>query len=121
MPDPIATLEPIDTITGQPTESYGLRRHILSPLEVLAQSVSTIAPSTTPPMTIPLVFALAGEGAWLAYAIAMAGMVLIAFCIAGFARDSASPGSLYVYTRDTLPPVFAVIPAGPGLRFPDTA
>ncbi len=62
-------------------------------------------------MTIPLVFALAGEGAWLAYALAMAAMVLIAFCIAGFARDSASPGSLYVYTRDTLPPVYSVIGA----------
>src|SRR5579863_7542966 len=102
MPDPIATLEPMDIVTAEPSSTYGLRQHILSPLEVLAQSVSTIAPSTTPPMTIPLVFALAGEGAWLAYALAMSGMVLVAFCIAGFARDSASPGSLYVYTRETL-------------------
>lgn len=111
MPDPIATLEPVDIVAPSPNQAYGLRQQILSPLEVLAQSVSTIAPSTTPPMTIPLVFALAGEGAWLAYALAMAGMVLVAFCIAGFARDSASPGSLYVYTRETLPPVYAVIGA----------
>ncbi len=111
MPDPLATLEPIDTITGQPVESYGLRRHILSPLEVLAQSVSTIAPSTTPPLNIALIFVMVGEGTWLAYAIAMAAMLLMALCIAEFARDSASPGSLYVYTRETLPPIFAVIGA----------
>jgi len=111
MPDPLATLEPIDIVAPSANEAYGLRQHILSPLEVLAQSVSTIAPSTTPPVTIALVFGLAGEGVWLAYAIAMTAMVLIAFCIAGFARDSASPGSLYVYTRDTLPPVYAVIGA----------
>ncbi len=103
MPDPAAILE--DVVTGE--APYGLRRGILSPAEVLAQSVSVIAPSTTPPITIPLVFALAGEGSWLAYAIAMGTMVLIAYSIAEFARDSASPGSLYVYTRETLPPVFA--------------
>ena len=110
MPDPAVVLESGgDVVTGEP--AYGLRRQVLSPVEVLAQSVSTIAPSTTPPMTVALVFALAGEGAWLAYALAMAGMVLMALCIAEFARDSASPGSLYAYTRQTLPPVFAAIGA----------
>jgi amino acid transporter len=96
-------------IDGETT--YGLRQHILSPLEVLAQSISTIAPSTTPTLTVPLVFALAGNGTWLAYVIAMSGMLLMSLCIATFARDSASPGSLYVYTRDTLPPVFAALGA----------
>ena len=107
MPDP-AVME--DVVTGEKS-AYGLRKQILSPLEVLAQSVSVIAPSSTPPITIPLVFALAGEGTWLAYALAMGTMMLIAFCIAEFARDSASPGSLYVYTRQTLPPVFAAVGA----------
>lgn len=91
--------------------SYGLRRGVLSPLETLAQSVSTMAPSTSPTLTIPLVFALAGNGTWLAYALAMAGIALMALCIAVFARDSASPGSLYVYTRETLPPAFAAVAA----------
>jgi amino acid transporter len=84
---------------------------VLSPLEVLAQSISTIAPSTTPTLTVPLVFALAGNGTWLAYVIAMSGMLLMSLCIASFARDSASPGSLYVYTRNTLPPFFAALVA----------
>ena len=93
------------------TAYYGLRQHVLSPLETLAQSVSTMAPSTSPTLTIPLVFALAGTGTWLAYALAMAGIALMALCIAAFARDSASPGSLYMYTRSTLPPVFAAMAA----------
>jgi amino acid transporter len=84
---------------------------VLSPLETLAQSVSTIAPSTSPTLTIPLVFALAGAGTWLAYACAVGGIALIALCVATFARDSSSPGSLYVYTRSTLPPVFAAVAA----------
>jgi amino acid transporter len=93
------------------TASYGLRQNVLSPLETLAQSVSTMAPSTSPTLTIPLVFALAGTGTWLAYALAMAGIALMALCIAAFAQDSASPGSLYVYTRSTLPPAFAAVAA----------
>jgi amino acid transporter len=98
-------------LEGKGTSSYGLRRHVLSPVEVLAQSISTIAPSTTPTLTIPLVFALAGNGTWLAYLIAMAGMLLVSSCIASFAANSASPGSLYVYIRETLPSPFAAIAA----------
>jgi amino acid transporter len=92
-------------------ETFGLRHNALSPLETLAQSVSTIAPSTSPPLTIPLVFALAGQGTAIAYLIAMLLMVLVGLCIAEFARESASPGSLYVYTRRSLPPIASKITA----------
>ncbi len=92
-------------------EQNGLHHAVLSPLETLAQSLSTIAPSTTPALTIPLVVAFAGNAAWLAYAIAMIAMLLIAFCIRIFARDSSSPGSLYSYVRESLPPVFGVATA----------
>ena len=92
-------------------ESFGLRHAVLSPLETLAQSVSTIAPSTTPPATIPLVFALAAQGTAIAYLIAMLLMVLVGLCIADFARESSSPGSLYAYTRASLPPVFSAMTA----------
>jgi amino acid transporter len=84
--------------------SYGLRREILSPMETLAQSVSTIAPTTTPVATIPLVCALAGNGTWLAYVLATAAVLLVALCISKFARYSASPGSLYTYASMILPP-----------------
>jgi hypothetical protein len=45
---------------------YGLWREVLSPLETLAQAVSTFAPATSPVATIPLVCVLAGNGTWLA-------------------------------------------------------
>ena len=57
---------------------YGLRRGILSPMETLAQSVSTMAPTTTPAATIPLVCALAGNCTWLAYVIATGAVFLVA-------------------------------------------
>src|SRR6202050_394975 len=86
------------------SSSYGLRREVLSPMETLAQSVSTIAPTTTPVATIPLVAALAGNGTWLAYVLATAAILLVALCISKFARYSASPGSLYTYASMILPP-----------------
>jgi amino acid transporter len=76
-------------------------------VETLAQSVSTIAPTTTPVATIPLVCALAGNGTWLAYVLATVAILLVALCVAKFARFSSSPGSLYSYTLKTLPPVLA--------------
>src|SRR5580693_9328280 len=83
---------------------YGLRRGILSPMETLAQSVSTMAPTTTPAATIPLVCALAGNGTWLAYVLATVAVLLVALCVGRYARHSASPGSLYTYASTTLPP-----------------
>jgi amino acid transporter len=83
---------------------YGLRREILSPMETLAQSVSTIAPTTSPAATIPLVCALAGNATWLAYALATVAVLLVALCIARYASHSASPGSLYTYASMAQPP-----------------
>ena len=82
----------------------GLRANILSPIETLAQSISTIAPTTTPTMTIPLVFVLAGNGTWLAYLFATAAILLIALCISRFARYTSCSGSLYTYATSGLPP-----------------
>ena len=92
------------TLEYSPRADYGLRREILAPMEPLAQSVSTMAPTTTPAATIPLVCALAGNGTWLAYVLATSAVLLVAVCIARYARHSASPGSLYTYASMTLPP-----------------
>jgi amino acid transporter len=92
-------------------ESYGLHAGVLGPVETLAQSISAIAPSTSPSLTIPLVFALAGNATWFVYLVATVAMLLVGFCISRFAKLSASPGSLYSYTADTLPPFFGVIAA----------
>lgn len=93
------------------SEGYGLHAGVLGPIETLAQSVSAIAPSTTPSLTIPLVFALAGNATWFVYLLATGAILLVGFCVSRFARLSASPGSLYSYTADTLPPVFGVVAA----------
>ena len=84
---------------------------MLGPIETLAQSVSAVAPSTSPSLTIPLVFALAGNATWLVYLLATGAILLVGFCVSRFARLSASPGSLYTYTASTLPPVYGVTAA----------
>ena len=96
-------MEPTRPDESQTTD-FGLRRGILSPMETLAQSVSTMAPTTTPAATIPLVCGLAGNGTWLAYVLSTVAIFLVALCIARYARLSASPGSLYTYASTTLPP-----------------
>lgn len=91
--------------------NYGLQANALGPVETLAQSVSAVAPSTTPSLTIPLVFAFAGNATWFVYLLATGVIVLIGYCVSRFARLSASPGSLYTYTAETLPPIFGVAAA----------
>jgi len=110
-PGPEAVATDLEGTVKLAQPDYNLKHHILSPLETLAQSVSAIAPSASPTLTVPLVFALAGQGTWLAYLIATICIGLVAICIASFARDSASPGSLYVYTRNSLPPAMASLAA----------
>lgn len=92
-------------------ENYGLHAGVLGPLETLAQSVSAMAPSTSPSLTIPLVFALAGNATWFVYLLATGATLLVGFCVSRFAKLSASPGSLYTYAADTLPPAFGVVAA----------
>lgn len=92
-------------------ETYGLHAGVLGPIETLAQSVSAMAPSTSPSLTIPLVFVLAGNATWFVYLLATGATLLVGFCVSRFARLSASPGSLYTYTANALPPVFGVTAA----------
>ncbi len=80
-------------------------------METLAQSVSTIAPTSTPAATIPLVAALAGNGTWLAYFLATIAILLVAWCVSRFAKYSASPGSLYTYASMILPPWMGAVAA----------
>lgn len=102
---PLEVVTPEAPDEASPPRDSGLRHNILSPLETLSQSISAIAPTTSPALTVPLVFALAGNGTWLAYLLACGATLLIALCIARFARTSASPGSLYKYATDSLPPI----------------
>ena len=56
-------------------------------------------------------FALAGNGTWIAYAIGTVQITLIALLIGALGRRSASPGSLYSYATESLPPMVAAIAA----------
>ena len=84
------------TVTGPTTaevsaqngakDSYGLHAGVLGPLETLAQSVSAMAPSTSPSLTIPLV--MEDTKALLAYAetqkAANIGIVgAVGYCMSG--------------------------------------
>jgi len=59
------------------SEKFDLHAGALSPVETLAQSVSAIAPSTTPSLIIPLVFALAGSATWFVYLLATVAIFMI--------------------------------------------
>jgi amino acid transporter len=90
---PIETDEPSD---------YGLRRNALSQWGTLAQSLSSIAPTASPAMVIPLVIAVSGPSSWLVYLVATVGVALVALHINIFAGSSSSPGSLYVFVHQEL-------------------
>ena len=87
----------------------GLRRDCLSFMEVVAQSVANIAPSATPALIVPVVFASAGNGSWIAYAFATIALLLVTYHINQFARRSASPGALYTFVAQGLGPTWGVI------------
>jgi amino acid transporter len=76
---------------------YGFRSKYLGFAETLSQSVANISPTLTPVVIVPLVFASAGNGTWIAYLFAMVGMLLVGANINQFAQRSATPGSLYSF------------------------
>jgi amino acid transporter len=101
-------------VTPPTPADFGLHVGVLGPVETLAQSVSTIAPSGSPSLLIPVIFALAGNATWFVFLLATGATLLVGFCVSRFARLSASPGSLYTYTVASLPPLFGAA-AGWGL------
>lgn len=74
----------------------------LSFIEVLATSIALIGPSMTPILIAPYMYALAGNGTWLAYVFGGTMLVFVALCINQFARRSASAGSMYHYVAEHL-------------------
>ena len=60
-------------------------------------------------MTVPLVFALAGQGCAVAFLISTITVLLVALNVNQFARISSSPGSLYTYIADHMHPRFGVL------------
>ena len=96
---------------GEKAAGHGLHANVLGHFDAVAQSVSTMAPTASAAMTVPLVFASAGNGTWVSYLLATLCTLFVGLCIARFARDSASPGSLYSYATSSLPPVLGSVAA----------
>jgi amino acid transporter len=86
-----------------------LRYQVLSPIEVLGQSIANIAPTGTPAVVIPLVYAVAGKGTGFAYLFAMLAVLLVSLNVSQFARRSASPGSIYTYIAMGLGPQWGIL------------
>jgi amino acid transporter len=82
----------------------GLRSQCLPFSEVIAQSIANIAPSASPALAIPLVFATAGNATWLCYLFATIAVLLVGYHINHFAKRSASSGALYNYITEGLGP-----------------
>ncbi len=106
-------MSPSNTTVEHPDEHHhhhaGLRRDTLSFVEILAQSIANIAPTATPAINLQLVFASSGNGTWFTYVLATLGLLLIGVCINQFARQSATPGSLYSYVTKGLGPTAGFI------------
>lgn len=88
---------------------HGLKNECLSYGEVLAQSVSVIAPTTVPAAVLSFAYGAAGNGTWLSFLLAMIGLLFVGVNINQFARRSASPGSLYSYIVKGLGPTAGVL------------
>ena len=74
------------------------------PPALFAQSVAVISPTMTAVLIIPLAFASAGQGTWLAYAFGTVMLLFVVFCLNQFAKRSAFAGSMYAYTAKGLGP-----------------
>lgn len=88
---------------------FNLRADCLPFPDILAQSVANIAPTLMPTVTAGLVFASSGNGTWLTYLIATAGLIFVGMNINQFAQRSAAPGSLYLYIARGLGPMAGAI------------
>jgi amino acid transporter len=81
-----------------------LRRDCLSPLESLAQSLGTMAPTATLGTVIPLLIGKSGNATWLLFLGILAVFLLIAASVSTFASRAGSAGSLATYVRLGLGP-----------------
>ncbi len=69
---------------------------------VMGQSISGVAPTTTPTINVALVFVAAGSGSWLAYVIATLAILLVALNLAPLAQAFSGAGSLSEFVRHGL-------------------
>lgn len=94
---------------SEPSGRASLKAGSLSFIEVLATSIALIGPSMTPLLIAPYMYALAGNGTWLAYVFGGTMLIFVAVCINQFARRSSAAGSMYQYVAERLGPTAGAI------------
>lgn len=94
---------------SEPSGRASLKAGSLSFIEVLATSIALIGPSMTPLLIAPYMYALAGNGTWLAYVFGGTMLIFVAVCINQFARRSSAAGSMYQYVAEHLGPAVGAI------------
>lgn len=67
-----------------PKASQGLKANCLPYPEVIAQSISVIAPPTVPAAILGLIFVNAGNGTWLSFLLATSGLLFVVLNINQF-------------------------------------
>ena len=87
----------------------GLRRRRLSFVEVLAQSVSALAPTAAMVVVPSIVLVEAGAATLPAFVAATALVLLVGWCLTQFGRRMAAVGGTYSYTAKGLGPVAALV------------
>jgi amino acid transporter len=87
----------------------GLRRRGLSFPELLAQSVSTLAPSAAMVTAPAIVLTVSGAATLPVFVAATALVLLVGWCLTQFGRRMAAVGGTYSYTAKGLGPVGALI------------
>jgi amino acid transporter len=98
----IASTDSLKKMTGLKTNALGF-------WALFAQGVAAISPTMTAVLIIPLAFASAGAGTWLAYAFGTVMLLTVVFCLNQFAKRSSSAGSMYAYTGRGLGPKTGVL------------
>ena len=107
----MTTLTTSQDHAGEPVQQdrTGFRSGALGFPGLIAQSIALISPTMTAVLIIPLAFANAGQGTWLAY---LFGTLMLLFVVLGlnrFARRSSTAGSMYAYTARGLGPTAGVL------------
>ena len=75
-----------------------MRAGCLNFTELSAISIANIGPTVIAALVIPLMYANAGNGSWLAYLFGTVMLLFVTFNLNQFARRSAATGSMHAYT-----------------------
>jgi len=100
---------PRSTALRRTSPVAGLHRRRLSFAEVLAQSVSALAPSAAMVTTPGIVLVGSGVATLPAFLAATVLVLLVGWCVSVFARRMAAVGGVYSYTAKGLGPAGALL------------